>query len=562
MRGGILMNHHMEKEQGLKRVESVLIVGVIAILLLVVIAVFPKESNTSVDQVRELSEGWYYLADGEEKPVQLPAKIKVREGGPLVLYNDSLTDEQSGMTVTTRGAQYDLKVMFRDEVLYEYEDDPFPRNIQMKSKQDCDVVLPSRLQGGMLSFLYSGSKDETYDINAIYIGSGAAVTWHHFVKSSINLVIIILMNILALVAIGIAIYLKHVRLYDRRFIDVAVFLLLCALWSATDSSLIQQNIPFPAVFRVVSFYSFMLFSVPMLHFVRNTGDMKKYRTFDVLILLFYLNAIAQGLLNYLHVFEFIDMLFVTHLLLSFGVAITSVLLVREYKQHKDRELKSILWAFVSVGASGVLAMALYWILEIAYYEVFFQCGILIFVVILFAMLLVTMAGNIKFKIETYAYRRLEREDRLTGMMNRRAFDEFLRQMQEEQKPYKNAALVFMNLNYLRKTNNSFGYNAGDELIIATAKCIENTFGKEGKCFRLSGGEFCTVLLEPKGTEQEWFAKLDIEIQRYNRSSRHKISLARGMSYLWDEEGHRRTVSDWKYQADKKMYEDKCRRRKV
>ena len=349
-------------------------------------------------------------------------------------------------------------------------------------------------------------------------------------------------------------------MFDRRFVDVAFFLLICGVWCATDSSIVQQHSTLAPVVRVVSFYAFMLLSIPMLHFVRNTGDMKKYRIIDIFIVLFYVNALAQGILNYFGVFEFVEMLFVTHLLLAAGVLVLSILLIKENKKQDDRERRTILFAFVMVGASGVLAMILYWLLEIPYYGAIFECGILIFVVLLFSSITATMAGNIKFKIETLAYQRLALEDKLTGMRNRRAFEEFLREFQPKAETYDNAALVFVNLNQLRKTNNSFGYNVGNEMVIALAKCMENVFGKNGTCFRLSGDEFCAILLNPVGTQEEWFARLYREVRMYNSNGRYKISIIKGCSYLRDEEGHLKTISDWKYQADQKMYENESGKR--
>ena len=126
--------------------------------------------------------------------------------------------------------------------------------------------------------------------------------------------------------------------------------------------------------------------------------------------------------------------------------------------------------------------------------------------------------------------------------------------------YQNIALVFMDLNGLKKINDTYGHNAGDEMIIASAGCIKNTFSHMGFSYRIGGDEFCVILPNPTGTEEEWFEKMDQEILRYNNGSRYKISLARGVSYIRDENADLKTVSDWKYEADQNMYKDKIRRK--
>ena len=82
------------------------------------------------------------------------------------------------------------------------------------------------------------------------------------------------------------------------------------------------------------------------------------------------------------IFEFIDMLFVTHFILIVGIVIVSMLLYREYKADPTREIRFVSLAFLFMAACGLLALLLYWILEISYYSLIFQLGILIFVFIL------------------------------------------------------------------------------------------------------------------------------------------------------------------------------------
>ena len=69
------------------------------------------------------------------------------------------------------------------------------------------------------------------------------------------------------------------------------------------------------------------------------------------------------------------------------------------------------------------------------------------------------------------------------------------------------------------------------------------------------------MIDPYKTEEEWLEILDKEVQLHNRASRYSLSISAGFSYLRDENGYIRTISDWKYEADKKMYESKGRKLK-
>ena len=94
------------------------------------------------------------------------------------------------------------------------------------------------------------------------------------------------------------------------------------------------------------------------------------------------------------------------------------------------------------------------------------------------------------------------------------------------------------------------------MIIGAARCIEGTFSEWGECYRIGGDEFCVILPEPKQSEAQWNALLDQEIEQYNQSNRCKLSIARGLSYLREETGALKTISDWKFEADRNMYRNK------
>ena len=56
-------------------------------------------------------------------------------------------------------------------------------------------------------------------------------------------------------------------------------------------------------------------------------------------------------------------------------------------------------AYGVVSASGILALLLYWMLEISYYDVIFEIGILVFLVIVIADTVINMAGNVRYLME-------------------------------------------------------------------------------------------------------------------------------------------------------------------
>ena len=294
----------------------------------------------------------------------------------------------------------------------------------------------------------------------------------------------------------------------------------------------------------------------MLHFAQEVRNMKKYRILNVGIVLFYFNALIQGILNYLGVFEFIDMLFVTHILLWIWVWISAVLLWKEYRKDPAKDLRNIMAAYTIVSVSGILALVLYWLFQISYYGAIFALGILAFLVLILADAVANLAENIHFRTEMQAYERLMKEDSMTGMPNREPFEKLIAGITQEAHNYRNILLVFMDIIHLRRVNHEIGRTAGDEMVIAAARCMEAVFGEHGKCYRIGGDEFAAVVYDPDADTDVFSERLDEQIRNYNRNSKYRLSVARGFSLIRDENGKMKSVGEWKYEADTEMYQNK------
>lgn len=532
---------------------------VLVVLSFGLIHVLRLETHGLQPETRPLN-GWYYMAAGQRVEVALPATLTLPAGeDALVLCNDSVTPDMAGQSISAAGAEYGLRITLGERTLYAYEDKLFPRNAQMKAKLRCDAALPLDMAPGETLRLHFSGGDGLYRLREVYTGSGGAVFRRHVTEEAPTIWLVSVMTFLALGAVVVAAYLTRIQLKEPRLLNVAAFLLLGAVWLLTDSALMQQSAAWPAALCVVSFDAFMLMGVPMIHFVRNTGELRRCRSLRVLCWLFYANAFGQCLLNLICGISYIDMLFATHVLLFTGVAMLTGVMLREYRAKAQAELRAILAAFTLLGASGVLAMALYWLFRIPFYGVIFQVGILLFVLLLLCSLAISLVTNIRFRAKAEVYQRIAREDKLTGIGNRRAFDELLGEIERSADQYEDVALAFLDLNGLKETNDTYGHSAGDELLIAAAQCIRDAFDGEGQFFRIGGDEFCAVVCNPRGSAQAWFRRLDEEIGRYNaREDRAggMLDIARGVSRLRDEQGHVKRISDWKYEADRSMYVDK------
>ena len=84
-------------------------------------------------------------------------------------------------------------------------------------------------------------------------------------------------------------------------------------------------------------------------------------------------------------------------------------------------------------------------------------------------------------------------DPLTGISNRHAYIQALQDMSKQEKLPDDLVVYSIDINGLKKINDTLGHSAGDELICGAADCISAVFNKYGKCYRTGGDEFIVIV---------------------------------------------------------------------
>ncbi len=83
-------------------------------------------------------------------------------------------------------------------------------------------------------------------------------------------------------------------------------------------------------------------------------------------------------------------------------------------------------------------------------------------------------------------------DSLTELKNRFSYSTYV-QMLRDHPENRQFAILLLDLNGLKLTNDTLGHATGDELIKGAAWCIRKAFHKNGVCFRTGGDEFVVIL---------------------------------------------------------------------
>lgn len=112
---------------------------------------------------------------------------------------------------------------------------------------------------------------------------------------------------------------------------------------------------------------------------------------------------------------------------------------------------------------------------------------------------------LQWRIETNVLRQRANLDGLTGLFNRRHFDEKFEEEWQRQRRTQNWLTVGMvDIDYFKEFNDYFGHVKGDECLTAVAKCLAQLVRRPGEFVaRYGGEEFVFVLpyLPPQHSEE-------------------------------------------------------------
>lgn len=117
-------------------------------------------------------------------------------------------------------------------------------------------------------------------------------------------------------------------------------------------------------------------------------------------------------------------------------------------------------------------------------------GVGISLAILLAALIVVWTRNERFQ----ELRREARQDPLTGLKNRRTFDDDLRREVARSNRHRTpGALLMIDLDHFKHVNDTFGHPAGDRLIKEVAAILRERVRESDVLARLGGDEFAVIL---------------------------------------------------------------------
>lgn len=175
-----------------------------------------------------------------------------------ILYQPG-TESERGELYTFSNGWYQLEVCIGDRLLYQYKDNRFEKNRQMKGKIWADISLPEKIGQEVLSISYETKKNARLYVYAPMIGEFCFIFRQHLLGSFFSILMILGMTGLGLVSVIVFLYTRHRQIVEKRFLNVALFLILCSLWCIFDSGIYQMYGSQNAAGTLISFYRHVIY---------------------------------------------------------------------------------------------------------------------------------------------------------------------------------------------------------------------------------------------------------------------------------------------------------------
>ena len=160
-------------------------------------------------------------------------------------------------------------------------------------------------------------------------------------------------------------------------------------------------------------------------------------------------------------------------------------------------------------------------------------------------------------------RQLSLTDELTGLYNRRGFFWLAnQQFKIYQRTQMLCCVFFVDLDGLKQINDSLGHEIGDRMIVDTAQLLKQTFRDSDIVARLGGDEFVIFVPVYSSNQDEFYARLQANIDRFNQNQDklYQLSLSFGVAQCVLNENI--SLEQLVEEADKLMYEHKRTKRLI
>lgn len=355
---------------------------------------------------------------------------------------------------------------------------------------------------------------------------------------------------------------KRVRSDARNeiLLNLGIFSLLIAIWSLDQCGFMQFLVPDGRTLYYIDLFSLLLFPIPFTFLLYDICRSKYSKGVMHLSILFMVNMAVEIILQCAGVIDIFKLLPVTHTLMMITIVYTFAIIHYEAVELKNEAAREFKYPVYIIMIFGAMELIMYYIRDFKKTSIFLPLGTLVFIVVLIWIQVSRFYDQYVRKQKLVYLQRMANMDMLTEAMNRNAYENMSKYLDEQEIELKTTGVVLLDLDDLKIINDTYGHEKGDEALKLCYQCIRQAFKNEKNCFRIGGDEFAYVYhSEEKDQIPNSICILDRILKEKSSDFVYPLSISAGYAYYTPD-----TDIDFKdivRRSDTMLYRQK-RRKKV
>lgn len=160
-------------------------------------------------------------------------------------------------------------------------------------------------------------------------------------------------------------------------------------------------------------------------------------------------------------------------------------------------------------------------------------------------------------IYIYIQSKLTTTDYLTGLFNRREYDNRVKMLDQHRSKNMKMSGIVVDIDNFKSINDHFGHSVGDQALIHMGNILRESVRKDDFVSRLGGDEFALMILnEDDKILAEIIHRIEGNLEVFNASKEHEYKLQASIGYDQYNYDEFETIEKFFIHLDHKMYEAK------
>ena len=276
-------------------------------------------------------------------------------------------------------------------------------------------------------------------------------------------------------------------------IQFSIFATMLGIWSILETQIPDWIFPCSIIVVFISHLMLMIMPIPFILFLRHIYHNEDNKLWSLCCYANCTVIAVRVILQITGIYDLRETLLLTHIYLLLFVVVIVLVTIHEIVTNGFT-------GQIKINSICVMVILLSTVLELAIYRLgnrstpLGSVGFFIYIVVMGIVNVKRSRELMEQARESELYRKLAFTDELTGLSNRTAFKEDMEkrivQDKESGEDIILPTVVYMfDLNDLKKCNDTYGHDYGDQYIKMAADALKKIFAQEGKCYRIGGDEF-------------------------------------------------------------------------